>query len=392
MPQCYSPQQLRNAYEITPLLKSGVTGKKRTIVLIEASSIPTLQSDLHTFDQIFGLKDPHLRIIAPFGIPPFNLTAYTEAALDVQLSHSIAPDANIDVIIANYSLQAPTIESIVSALMKATKYAVDHNLGDVISLSFGVNEDCFDSAYYQYQHAILQEARAKHISIVAAAGDAGTAILSCPSPAATSGFYYAKGTTVLDDPLVTLVGGTTLHASVGKGMYQSETTWNANGGATGGGFSRVFFRPLYQSGVTGSRYRGEPDVAWVGDPTTGVPVVISLNGGIYIVPAGGTSMGAPAWAGLVALFDQYAGRRLGFLSAGLYRILQNKHSYSHAFHDIMTGNNTVRVIDLKGNITTITGYDATRGWDAVTGLGTPKAAALAPLLARLVYRNDGTNL
>jgi subtilase family serine protease len=392
--QCYSPQQLRNVYQINPLLKASVTGKGRKIVIIDASSSPTLQFDLHMYDQMFGLKDPKLNVIAPFGMPPVDYGVYTETALDVQTAHSIAPDAAINLVLTGDTTQDSTAESFFYDLFKAVKYAIDQNLGDVISISYGAGESCFDNAYYQYQHAILQEARAKHISVMISSGDSGAAILTCSSPNGPIAFD-AKGTSGLDDPLATMVGGTTLHASVGKGTYQSETTWNESSnyyGATGGGFSSQFPRPTYQLGVTGNNHRGEPDVAWVGDPLTGVPIVLSSGGALYIVPIGGTSVGAPAWAGLVALFDQYAGRRLGFLNPGLYRILQSKVYYGKAFHDITTGNNTVPGYDAKGQSYTIIGYDAGEGWDAVTGAGTPKAAGLAPLLDLAVYTNDGIGL
>jgi subtilase family serine protease len=394
-PQCYRPQQLWNAYQINPLLKSGVTGKGHTIVIVAPSSSPTLQYDLHVYDHLFGLKDPKLNVIAPFGMPPSNLEVYVETAQDVQTAHAMAPDATIDLVLTGDTTKDTTIQSFFYDLLKPIKYAIDQNLGDVISLSYVAGEDCFNSAYYQYQHAILEEARAKHISVLASSGDVGATVLSCAPSLLPLGINRVKGTTGFDDPLATVVGGTTLHASVSQGTYQSETAWNEDSvgaGATGGGFSSVFVRPAYQSGVTGKSYRGEPDVAWVGDPLTGVLVVLSIGGGLYILPVGGTSVGAPAWAGLVALFDQYAGRRLGFLNAGLYRILQRNVDYSKAFHDITTGNNTVYGLDAKGNRILVPGYSADKGWDAVTGVGTPKAAGLAPLLDRFVSANDGSNL
>jgi subtilase family serine protease len=390
--QCYSPQQLRNAYQINPLQKSGVTGKGRSIAIIDTSSSPTVQFDLHMYDQMFGFKDPQLNVVAPFGMPPFNSSVYTETALDVQTAHSMAPDAAINLVLTGDTTNDTTPEMLFYDLLKSVKYAIDQNLGDVISISYGAGESCFDSAYYQYQHAILQEARAKHISVMVSSGDSGAVMVTCNG---SNNYSYMKGTNVLDDPLVTMVGGTTLHASVDKGTYQSETAWNEDSnfeGATGGGFSSQFPSPAYQSGVTGNSYRGEPDVSWLGDPLTGVPVVMSSGGSISVVPVGGTSVGAPAWAGLVALFDQYSGRQLGFLNEGLYRILQSKAYYGKAFHDITAGNNTVVGYDAKGQPFTATGYDAGEGWDAVTGAGTPKVAGLASLLDLVVSANDGSDL
>ena len=67
-PRCYSPQQIRRAYGIQSLLEDGITGKGRTIVIVDAFQSPTIRSDLQLFDLIFGLPDPSLNIIASFGL------------------------------------------------------------------------------------------------------------------------------------------------------------------------------------------------------------------------------------------------------------------------------------------------------------------------------------
>lgn len=106
-------------------------------------------------------------------------------------------------------------------------------------------------------------------------------------------------------------------------------------------------------------------------------LAISVGGGrVYIRNSGGTSASAPIWAGLVALADQYAHRHLGFVSPALYRIARSAR-YHQAFHDITMGSNTV-----KFPPRTFQGYRAAPGWDPVTGLGSPDARVLVPLLAR----------
>src|SRR5205814_9453173 len=103
------------------------------------------------------------------------------------------------------------------------------------------------------------------------------------------------------------VGGTSLDASVKAGKYIAETTWNEDAtgaGATGGGISTLFSVPSYQSSISGLNGRGVPDVAFDADPLTGVPIVVSQQGATLIVPVGGTSVGSPAWAALVALANQ----------------------------------------------------------------------------------------
>jgi subtilase family serine protease len=372
-----------------------VTGEGQTIVIVGASSSPTLQSDIHLYDLLYGLKDPKLNVIAPFGMPPFN-DSYVETALDIQTAHSLAPDATIDLVLTGDVTNDQTAQSFFYDLLKPVKYAIDHDLGSAISISYGAGESCFDSTYLQAEHEIFRSARAKNISILVSAGDSGAAIFSCTDPNNTTDFFLGKGTSIpASDSLVTSVGGTTLDASVDNGQYQGETTWNEDdkgAGATGGGLSSVFPRPGYQSDITGiGNQRALPDVSWDADPLTGVPIVVSFGGATHIVPIGGTSVGAPAWAGLVALFNQSAGKRLGFLNPGIYRILQSE-SYSKTFHDITTGNNSVTGFDITGNPVPIAGYDAGPGWDAVTGVGTPEVSDLASLLKQSVYDNDGVDL
>jgi len=120
--------------------------------------------------------------------------------------------------------------------------------------------------------------------------------------------------------------------------------------------------------------RGVPDVASDADPDTGIACVLVGGGQFGIFAGGGTSAGAPVWAGIVAMADQYAGRHLGFINPALYEIGRGTR-YHRAFHDVTKGNNTVPV----GSVT-VKGFDAGRGWDPVTGLGRPKASAVIDAL------------
>jgi subtilase family serine protease len=87
---------------------------------------------------------------------------------------------------------------------------------------------------------------------------------------------------------------------------------------------------------------------------------------------GGTSASCPQWAALVAIADQMAGHSLGLINPKLYS-LANSASDGSYFYDVTTGNNQTN--------SSVPGYSATQGWDPVTGLGTPNAAALVPALA-----------
>ncbi|HEY7417657.1 MAG TPA: S53 family peptidase [Ktedonobacteraceae bacterium] len=375
-PRCYSPQQIRTAYTIP-----GVKSKGHTIVLIDFATSPTLQSDVHLYDQFYGLKDPTINVFSPFSTPSTDPGYYTETALDIEMAHAIAPNATIDLVLANLDT-ATDYGQLMNLALQATQYAVQNNLGEVISQSFGVGESCVSASYVQAEQQVFAQARAKGITVLASSGDYGADVISC------SGAEVAleEGVNLpAADPLVTAVGGTTLNADVGTGRYVNETAWSGNGnlalfGATSGGVSTLFPSPDYQNGITGQANRAIPDVAFDADPNTGVPIVFSQNGGLYIVPVGGTSVGSPAWAAIVVLANQVAGHRLGFLNTALYAISSSKN-YASSFHDITTGNNIVEGIDFNGNITPATGYSAGQGWDAVTGIGTPVVQTLTQLLA-----------
>ena len=132
--------------------------------------------------------------------------------------------------------------------------------------------------------------------------------------------------------------------------------------------------------------RGVPDVAADADPETGFPVVTANAGEGYTISGhAGTSAAAPAWAGVITLADQYAGRHLGFVNPAIYQIALSPHYYQ-AFHDITTGPaNTAEFPPV-----TITGYRAGPGWDPVTGWGSPDTKVLVPLLASYASRSKPT--
>jgi subtilase family serine protease len=267
---------------------------------------------------------------------------------------------------------------------------VDHNVGDVISQSFGEAEACMDPTLLKEQHAVFAEAVSKGITLFASSGDSGASQPSC-DPNSSAALFAAS--TPASDPNVTGVGGTTLTADPSTGAYQSETAWTEPFGCnppavaptdvncSGGGFSSVYSRPGYQSAVQKNRARGVPDVAYNAGVSGGVLIFSATinvafglppNAAVFFI-IGGTSAGSPQWAGLAADADQLGGHRMGNINPALYSIAQAKKHYAAALHDITTGNNDVA--EIGG------GFDAGIRWDPVTGLGTPNAAALLPLLA-----------
>jgi subtilase family serine protease len=318
--------------------------------------------------------------VAPDGLGPFDSGWASEITLDVEWAHAIAPGANITLVLAKSNSDVD--------ILSATKYAVDHNLGDVISQSFGENESCMDPALVAQQHQVFADATMKGITLFASSGDDGAAQSNCDGTA-----YVKAASSPASDPLVTAVGGTELHAtgycltSLGcnppanppPGTYQGEIAWNESGiGATGGGFSVVYDEPSYQQGtIHGGKQRGVPDVSYSAAVYHGV--LVRLFGNWYLF--GGTSAGSPQWAAILGIADQKAGYNLGFINTALYHIGQAKSHYSASFFDVTSGNNSEPGVQ---------GFNAGTGWDPTTGLGSPTTDQLVSYLMQFVSPGDGT--
>ncbi len=371
-PTCYSPSQILNAYNIQPLLDEGFTGQGKTIVIIDAFQSPTLVADLKVFISVFGLSSvnglggptnsalPTFRQIAPGGLTPFDPNNQDqvgwsgEISLDVEWAHAIAPRANIVFVLAKSDADAD--------ILSVTKYAVDHRLGDVVSQSFGEDESCVDPTIAQRQHQVFIEATLKNMTIFASSGDFDAALPSC------DGSSFVKG--------VSSPAGT-------PGPYKGETVWNDQFGASGGGYSVLYNKPFYQLlAVKGSK-RGVPDVAYNADVATGVLVAWSQGvpaniGHIFLF--GGTSAGSRnGLLSLRSLTSELASTSVLLTRAcTVWDLTQSGNSAS--FHDITSGNNT-----FEG----ITGFRAGHGWDATTGLGSPKGIDFVDNLLKFVSPLDG---
>jgi subtilase family serine protease len=376
---CYGPAQIRTAYGIEPLLDSGLDGAGVTIVIIDAFQNPTMASDLVRFDSTFGLTaPPSFRTLAPYGLTPFDPTNSNqvgwagEIALDVEWAHAIAPRAGI-ILTLSPSDNDPDI-------VATERYVVQYAIGNVVSMSYGEAEQCMDSGLQEQQHALFRAGTSKGITFLAGSGDVGAAQFNSAvaggPPCVGGGAYIKAVSTPASDPLVTGVGGTDLRADLKTGKYEHESVWNegVNGGVSGGGFSSVYSRPSYQSGIHGAgSMRGVPDVALTASFAHGVVVAWGSSGssGEFWVFSG-TSVATPQWAALIAIADQEAGHGLGNVNTALYSAPQWPDSHSD-FHDITDGNNT---------FANIKGYAARPGWDAASGLGSPIADLLVPAVAR----------
>jgi len=283
-------------------------------------------------------------------------------------------------------------------MMDAEQYLVDNHLADVVSQSFSTAEPDFHGAasIQNLRHAFVS-GTAAGVTFLSSSGDNGTennAKTPIKNPAALDSPSVGWPAS---DPLVTAVGGTYLCTDGPTGTVvdssspgglcrafpgQRDVGWTFSGG----GYSSIFARPSYQDTLpAGSTpvgaMRGVPDIAYQASAGTGVLIYDTApgdNGGSdvndgswYVI--GGTSSSSPQWAGLVAIADQMGGHDLGLIQPKLYSLASGA-DHGKYFFDVTTGNNTVS--------STVPGYPATAGWDPVTGLGTPDAAKLLPVLGK----------
>jgi subtilase family serine protease len=381
---CYSPAQIQRAYGYSGLLASGIDGRGKTIVIIDAFANPYLTGpggDLALEDSSFGLPDPPSFTVLqqPNAVPAYdpndpNQVGWAgEETLDVEWAHVMAPGAKI--------VLAEAASNDDADLLATTKYVVDHHIGDVISQSFGEAESCMDPSLLAQQHALFAKAVREGYTIFASSGDSGAAQFNCEG----TGPIEAASTPA-SDPNVTGVGGTTLAADI-NGNYLGETAWTEglftvcnppdddDINCSGGGFSTIYPKPLYQLLAVPGHARGVPDVSYNAGVNGGVVTVCSAcnDGTPAFFLFGGTSAGSPQWAALIADADQYGHHDLGNINDNLYGFALLPNLYHSVLHDVTVGNNTVA--DLGG-----AGFYTRPGWDPVTGLGTPKAAGLIPAL------------
>jgi subtilase family serine protease len=380
---CYEPAQFEAAYDLGSLYADGDNGAGSTIVIVDAYGSPTIKADLKTFDAGFGLPaPPRFKIIRPEGaITSSNSGWATEATLDVEYSHAIAPGANILLV------ETPVNETVGAAgfqqIVAAEKYVMKNEStlgitgGVVISQSFGAAEQTFGtdfaSAIAPFRSAFTHAQKAG-VTVLAASGDQG--VTSCENASCSELYSTPVVSWPSSDPLVTSVGG--LEFSITATTPYTEPSppvvWNESSvGAGGGGDSAAFPVPAFQSSVSSvvGAWRGTPDMSMSASAQTG-GAELYQDGSWF--PVGGTSEASPEFAGIVAIADQVAGKGLGYLNPALYAM---DSTSDPGIVDISSGNNS-----FDG----VSGYTAAPGYDMASGLGTVDAASFVPELVAEVAK------
>ncbi|HLY87927.1 MAG TPA: protease pro-enzyme activation domain-containing protein, partial [Acetobacteraceae bacterium] len=210
-PQCgYTAQQVVAHYGMNTVHANGFTGKGQTIVIVDAYGSPTIAADVNTFSQAMGLPamtSTSLQIVYPDGPPPAGANGWQdETSLDVEWAHALAPDANIVLVVA------PNASN--GELAYAIHYAVAHQLGNVISNSWGGPEAGNSAAVAQMFNSVFKTAAAAGISVNVATGDQGDFGVGSPVGAASI---------PADSPYATGVGGTSINVPSDNGLV--DTAW-----------------------------------------------------------------------------------------------------------------------------------------------------------------------
>jgi kumamolisin len=259
----------------------------------------------------------------------------TEQALDIEVAISMAPEMN----------KVLVYVSDTSDVSIFNKMATD-NIAKSLACSWG-----WSPADPASDDPIFKEFAAQGQTLFVASGDSGAY--------RNSRYVYPA-----DDAYVTSVGGTNLTTVSAGGAWKSETAWSYSGGGISP--NRIAI-PSYQktTGVIttankGSKvYRNAPDVAAEANTDNYICYNGTCAGGW-----GGTSFAAPRWAGYLALVNQqsvaHGDGTLGFINTAIYSIGLGA-KYSANFHDITSGNN--------GTYSTQKGYDLVTGWGSPNGTG-----------------------
>jgi subtilase family serine protease len=298
------------------------TGGAKMIAIVDAYDAPNAASDLAAFSTQFALPAASFQVVYASGTKPaYDAGWEIEESLDVQWAHAMAPNAKIVLVEAasNSFTDLMTAEDVASKMVNAAG-------GGEASNSWGGSEFSGETSYDS--HFVKA-----NVVFFASSGDSPGTIWPGTSPNVVS------------------AGGTTVRRNPSTGNFMSELPWDS----AGGGVSAVEARPSYQNGITVvGNFRGVPDLSFDSNPITGVWVLVSDQGGWYIV--GGTSVASPSLAGVI----NSAGSFAASTDAELTTIYGNR-------------TNTADFRDISGGYCgPYAGYSGVAGWDFCTGVGVGK--------------------
>jgi subtilase family serine protease len=362
-------------------------------------------NDLSMFFEYFGLPRSNVSKIIGNNNP---LSPGVEATLDSQYIMGIG----LNVPTWFWSVNASSLTEIADLFFDISNTA-DTDIPFVFSISYTFyyeNELITTTAEVWNQE--FMKAGLRGISILASSGDGGVGTRVAPTNSSYCQNY--QGRFPATSPYVTAVGATMWSTQYSPmcnvNNFCQEVREIAcmadRGGAitSSGGFSTMFPMPSYQNNIVNSylnspgityppsQYfntsnRAYPDVALIGSN-----YLIIYNG--VPLPVSGTSASTPVFAAMISLLNNLrlnAGKpTLGFLNPWLYQLYENHPDY---FNDIVVGNNRcgdgyALNQNLQVPFCCPDGFSAAPGWDAVTGLGSPRFDKFVEAATQAANRNS----
>ena len=417
-----APGDIAVTYDINPLYSAGIDGTGQSIAIVGQSAIDP--KDIENFQAAAGLtkKDPVMVLVPGSGSSTVVAGDEGESDLDIEWAGAIAKGATINFVYTGSSTNFNAFDAI--------QYAIEEDLANIISISYGACETAVQNANFSIED-VFQQAAAQGQTILASSGDSGSTACYGDTNGLTQTQQNALAVNYpASSPYVTALGGTEISdadatsstywvsasgsdVSTSAKRYIPEVVWNDNSAqyglsSSGGGASALFPKPSWQKGVAGIPSDGKrdlPDVSlysspglpgylfctsdksdWIGTSSSGPAQAASCNngfrdgtsGGNYLTVAGGTSFAAPIFAGMVALINQKQGwtEGQGLANTTLYKLASNSSTYGSAFHDVTSGNNKCDAGTTYCGTTT-GGFAAATGYDQATGLGSVDLANLA---------------
>jgi subtilase family serine protease len=410
LPVCgYSAGQIRAAYGAT----ATATGKGQTVALTEDAAPVAMFATLTDYAKGNHLPAPksaqfreqQIAVKGSCGStssgdaaqPPYD----DEPQMDSEALYAMAPGAAQLMVVASGCNEN---QDLLDAALTVLAGNGRHPSASIVSNSWQIP---LGEVPAQTVHAIALRAAAEGVGLYFASGD-------------------TPGLTVTDsDPYATTVGGTTLGIGA-KNNRVFETGWSDDyaaindgkwtdlgiGLGSGGGTSLVWGQPAYQKGVVpasmarvriGKRTvtgRAVPDIAADADTDSGLLTGYIATGsnshpGPYQTQeSAGTSLATPLIAGLAADAQQGQKSDFGFINPLLYCL-----AGTQALHDILPVTASMPPQDrdayqpVSGQVgTALDVFDSqehaytrqvtAKGYDTMTGIGTPNGAAFIAGLRR----------
>lgn len=339
-----------------------------------------------------------------------------EAQLDTEQAAELAPGANVLFYIAYNNQDCGATGNPFSCATTDTgvegialtddeiQQAIADNTADTLSLSFGEDENSaqhggyFDTTGAGYGPNEGAALAAEGIAVFVSSGDEGahacvgrggtpSGLLCVSYPASDPSVVAAGGVNYPMDAYGNLPPDTQITAW-GQNTTLGGSGAADNSGGSGGGISRYFSIPSWQSGVASvvGSMRGIPDMSADADPLTG-PLLLQYGNfpgtAVQVGASGGTSASAPELAAIWGVVLQAckaspacatAGGahpwRLGNPNPLLYQILGNSSQYAATFYDVVCGSSCQNSV-VTGTGVLSNGYPAAPGYDLVTGIGVP---------------------